>query len=249
MHVEILRAFSDNLMYLLHSGGSAAVVDPADAGPVLAAVERHGVRLETVLVTHHHRDHTAGCLELKRRTACRVVGPGGSGIPGLDETVHGGDTVAVGDARIEVMDLPGHTLDHVGYLDRADGLLWPGDALFVCGCGRVIEGTPAQMWQSLLAIRALPAETRVYCGHEYTVENLEFTHDLEPGNVEVAARLDAARRKVAAGDPTVPSTLAVERQVNPFLRADTDDVARAVGLAGHAPDEVFAEVRRRKDKW
>ncbi len=249
MHVEILPGFGDNYIYLVLDSGSAAAVDPGAADPVLSAVRKLGAELSLVLVTHHHFDHTGGCRELKTVTGCSIAGPGGTRAGEVDRTVRDGDVVSVGDCEFRVLSVPGHTGGHVAYYCEAGKLLFTGDTLFAGGCGRVFGGTAAEMWNSLQKIRALPGETLIYCGHEYTLENLEFAAHLEPDNREVAERLAEVRRQCAAGKYTVPSTLELERVTNPFLRADTEALQEAVGLAGAPPAEVFAEMRRRKDRW
>jgi hydroxyacylglutathione hydrolase len=204
-----------------------------------------------VLSTHHHWDHTGGNLEIKQASNCMVIGPGydQDRIPGIDAGVEEGDRVALGAAVAEILFIPGHTRGHIAYWFPGEAALLCGDTLFSLGCGRLFEGTPAQMWSSLDKLRQLPPETRIYCGHEYTQANARFALTIEPDNADLAAKarqVDAAR---AAGRATIPSTMAEERAANPFLRADAPAVAAAVGLAGADPVTVFAEVRRRKDSF
>jgi hydroxyacylglutathione hydrolase len=253
MQIELVPLLKDNYAYLLHDAatGATAVVDPSEARPVLAAARTHGWRISHVLSTHHHWDHTGGNLEIKQASNCMVIGPGydQDRIPGIDAGVEEGDRFALGAAVAEILFIPGHTRGHIAYWFPGEAALLCGDTLFSLGCGRLFEGTPAQMWSSLDKLRQLPPETRIYCGHEYTQANARFALTIEPDNADLAAKarqVDAAR---AAGRATIPSTMAEERAANPFLRADEPAVAAAVGLAGADPVTVFAEVRRRKDSF
>lgn len=227
-----LPAFSDNYFWLLARGGSAAVVDPGDAGPVERALERLGLQLDAILVTHHHSDHVGGVVALKQRFRPTVYGPVQESIPGRDRALTGGDAVEVLGTRFQVIDVPGHTAGHIAYYAETEAALFCGDTMFACGCGRLFEGTPAQMYNSLSGLAALPAQTRVYCAHEYTLANIRFALAVEPGNAALQSRAtndEATRRR---GEPTVPSTIALELATNPFLRC-------------HEP-EVRASVARRK---
>jgi hydroxyacylglutathione hydrolase len=250
---HLFLCLKDNYGVLVHdpATGATAAIDAPEAAPVEAALRQTGWTLTDILVTHHHGDHTAGIAELKQRHGCRVTAPRQEAerIPDVDARVGEGDLVAVGSLRARVIETPGHTLGQVNYFFPADRLLFAGDTLFSIGCGRVIEGTPDLMWQSLLKLRALPEDTRIYCGHEYTEANIRFALTIEPDNAALKARAEQARRQVAAGQPTIPTTMGEEKRANVFLRADEPSVAAAVRLAGHPATQVFAEVRARKNKF
>src|SRR5262249_43125872 len=195
-----------------------------------------------------HGDHTGGIPDLKKRHQCRVVGPRNEAarIPLLDEAVGEGDTVTVGGLSARVLETPGHTAGHISYWFEPECLAFVGDTLFSIGCGRVIEGTPEMMWASLVKLRKLPGETRVYCGHEYTVANIRFAQTIEPDNLALVARAAEAAEQAAQHKPTIPSTIDAEKAANPFLRADLPEVAAAVGMAGKPAAQVFGEIRARK---
>ena len=230
--------------------GATAAVDAPEAPAVEAALKATGWRLTDILVTHHHHDHTGGIEELKQRHRCRVVAPDAEadGIPDVDETVREGDEVRVGALVARVIETPGHTAGHISYVFPADKLAFVGDTLFSIGCGRVIEGTPEMMWQSLLKLRALPDDTQIYCGHEYTLANIRFAKTIEPGNTALLAREQEASGLAAGKRPTIPSTMGQEKAANPFLRADLPEVAKSVGLVGSPAWKVFAEIRERKNR-
>ncbi len=250
---RLFLCLKDNFGVLLHdpASGATAAIDAPEAAPIEAALKATGWRLTDVLVTHHHGDHTAGIPELKRRHRCRVVAPEAEAtkIPEVDETVREGSTVKVGAVAADVLETPGHTAGHVSYHFPADKLVFAGDTLFSIGCGRVIEGTPEMMWASLCKLRDLPGDTRIYCGHEYTLANIKFAQTIEPGNRALAARAEEAARQVAEGRPTIPTTVEQEKAANPFLRADVPAVAAAVGLSGKPAAQVFAEIRARKNRF
>ena len=250
--VHLFMCLKDNFGVLLHDPGSGrtAAIDAPEAAPVEAALKATGWKLTDILVTHHHHDHTGGIEELKQRYRCRVVAPDGEAgaVPDVDETVREGDTVRVGGLEGRVIETPGHTSAPATLHFAADKLLFAGDTLFSIGCGRVIEGSMDQMWQSMLKLRALPDDTRLYCGHEYTLANIKFAKTVEPDNTALTARERQVQELLAAGKPTAPSTLGEEKAANPFLRADIAEVARAVGMAGAPAAQVFAEIRMRKNK-
>jgi hydroxyacylglutathione hydrolase len=252
--VTPLPAFNDNYLWLLARGQEAAVVDPGDAAPVRRALDRHNLRLTAILVTHHHVDHVGGVLDLKSRTGAKVFGPAGEDIEGVDCRLRGGERVEALGVDFEVIDVPGHTAGHIAYFaaDQSPPRLFCGDTLFACGCGRLFEGTARQMLASLDALAALPPSTLAYCAHEYTLANIRFALTVEPGNAalrERAARDEATRRR---GEPTVPSTIGLELDTNPFLRCDVPQVRASVtGSPVDAVDRtaIFAALRERKNNF
>jgi hydroxyacylglutathione hydrolase len=250
--IELVPCLSDNYAVLMHDAGTGTtvLVDAPEAAPISAALTRRGWRLTHILVTHHHTDHVAGIEELKAASHARVIGPKAEEdrIPGVDEVVAEGDRIAVGPLKASVIGTPGHTLGHIAYWFDEAGVLFSGDTLFALGCGRVFEGTLEQMWSSLEKLAALPDDTIVYCGHEYTLSNARFALTIEPGNPALKARAAEIEAARAAGLPTVPTTIGRERATSPFLRAGEPAVAEAVGMPGADAAEVFAEVRRRKDR-
>jgi hydroxyacylglutathione hydrolase len=250
VQIPVLR---DNYVYLAHdtATGACAAVDPAVAGPVLAALAERGWRLSHILNTHHHHDHVGGNLELKRATGCVIVGNAedAARIPGIDLRLADGDGFGLGASKAEVIAVSGHTIGHIAYWFGHAGALFCGDTLFALGCGRLFEGSPEQMWRSLSRLRSLPPQTRVYCAHEYTEANAAFALSVDPGNAALVDRAQAVRAARRAGLATVPSTIDEERRTNPFLRADEPALAQSAGLSGAGPERVFAEIRRRKDHF
>ena len=244
---------SDNYGVLLHDPetGATASIDAPEAAPIEAALKATGWKLTDILVTHHHADHTDGIRALKDKYKCRVVAPAAeaSKIPAVDETVREGDRVKVGNLSANVIETPGHTLGHVAYWFHADKLAFVGDTLFSIGCGRVIEGTPPQMWHSLRKLRDLPDDTEIYCGHEYTAANIEFALTVDKDNPVLNARAAQVERLIEEGEPTIPVTIGDEKLANPFLRADVPDLACDIGMAGEPAEKVFAEIRARKNKF
>jgi hydroxyacylglutathione hydrolase len=253
LQVDILPAFNDNYIYLLHetASGTVAVVDPGTAAPVIDVLQARSWTLDMILLTHHHHDHIGGAEELRRLYRAVTVGPAGEAqrITMLDRGVAEGDTVDVGTSTGRVIETPGHTRGHIAFWFPDDHALFCGDTLFALGCGRLFEGTPEQMWDSLGKLRALPDDTRVYCGHEYTQNNARFALTVEPDNAELQARareIDEARRR---GEPTIPFLLGEDKRTNPFLRADHPELHAATGMPGDDPAGAFASVRRRKDSF
>src|ERR1700742_4443002 len=215
---KVFLCLKDNYGVLVHdpSSGATAAIDAPEAAPVEAALAATGWKLSDILVTHHHADHTGGIAELKDRWRCKVTAPRAEAarIPAVDATVGEADTVKVGGLTARVIETPGHTSVHISYVFDADKLAFVGDTLFSIGCGRVIEGTPEMMWASLLKLRALPDDTLVYCGHEYTEANIRFALTIEPDNMDLRARAEEAKRQAAAGQPTIPTTIGEEKRAN-----------------------------------
>lgn len=252
LRLSALPALSDNYIWLLaDAAGHALVVDPGEAAPVEAALAREGLRLTAVLLTHHHDDHIGGAAALAARHAATVIAPHDARIPHADRRVGDGDrlTLTAPVAAFEVIAVPGHTRSHVAY--AGEGLLFCGDTLFSLGCGRLFEGTPAEMLASLERLAALPDATRVCCGHEYTLANAAFALQVEPDNTALQARAAEARGLRAQARPTLPSTLGAERAANPFLRVDAPAVAAWTAAAAHAHTRVerFAALRTAKDAF
>ena len=246
-----IRAFQDNYIWCLRRGSAAVVVDPGDAGPVLDYLSNEGLRLDAILTTHHHGDHVGGNTGLLSKYNVPVFGPARESIPGITRTLREGDTVEVPGIGLhfQVFDVPGHTAGHIAYY--GEGLLFCGDTLFSCGCGRLFEGTAAQMHSSLSKFAALPGDTLVYCAHEYTLSNLRFARAAGPGNPALDERETTAKAALAAGNPSLPSTIESELAANPFLRGGNPAVAAAAsrhaGRALASPVEVFAALRTWKD--
>jgi len=256
MHtVEPIHAFSDNYVWLISAAGSdaAVVVDPGEAEPVLSALDEHGLSVAAVLLTHHHQDHVGGVDAILRKFPAPVYGPATEDISSVDHPVAGGGGVSVPelDLDLEVADVPGHTAGHVAYLGPSYAFV--GDTLFAGGCGRVFEGTPEQMYNSLQTLGALSPATTLYCAHEYTATNLRFAFEVEPGNDALVQRMEDVREARAQGRPTVPSTLVDELATNPFMRCGVPEIKaaaeRRVGRRLERESDVFAVVRRWKDGW
>src|SRR6201997_4190677 len=220
--IYLFPCLTDNFGVLLHDPqpGATASIDAPEAAPVEAALQKTGWKLSDILVTHHHADHTAGVGEVKAKHKCRVVAPRGEKQPiaHVDEKVGGGDAGKGGGLLARAIATPGHTAGHISYFFPADKLAFVGDTLFSIGCGRVIEGTPEMMWQSLLKLRGLPDDTQFYCGHEYTDANIRFAKTIEPDNVALAARAKEVEKLLSARKATIPSTMGEEKAANPFLR-------------------------------
>ena len=251
LQIRTIPCLSDNYAYLAHDPdtGQTAAVDVPEAGPLLAALESEGWTLSHVILTHHHYDHIDGLADLLAAAPAKVIGAAADAhrLPALDMAVSEGDTISIGSQNGRVIDVSGHTLGHIAIHFPDSAAVFTADSLMALGCGRVFEGTKPQMWESLKKLAALPAETTVYSGHEYTQSNAKFALTVDPSNAALISRsaaVDAARAK---GEPTVPSTLAEELATNPFLRANDPDIQAHLGMAGADPAEVFAEIRTRKD--
>ncbi|WP_333794725.1 hydroxyacylglutathione hydrolase [Hyphomicrobium sp.] len=243
----------DNYGVLVHDaeGGVTLSIDAPEAAAVRRALDQQGWSLTHILVTHHHADHTAGIPALKKETGCTVIGPNGETerIPGLDTGVCEPEVLTLGAIQVRVLDTPGHTMGHVSYWLPEAGVAFVGDTLFAMGCGRVLEGSAEMMWASLRKIAALPAETQIYCGHEYTVSNARFGLSVEPENARVSERLAEAEAARAAGRPTLPTRLDAELDTNVFLRADNEAIRARVGLPDAPAWKVFAHLRELKNRF
>lgn len=252
-----LPAFQDNYLWLLHDAQRALVVDPGDAGPVQACLAEHGLQLTAILVTHHHPDHIGGVDALRAATGAQVFGPARERIPEPYLHLDEGDHIEVLGLPFEVLDVPGHTAGHIAYYTpdfHGAPLLFCGDTLFSGGCGRLFEGTPAQMLASLDKLARLPGNTRVCCTHEYTLGNLKFATAVEPGNTQLIHYRQQCEERRSRGEPTLPSTIALENSINPFLRTRLPAVAQAA--QGHDPAAdpadpvaVFAALRQWKNEF
>lgn len=253
LQVHQFPCLSDNYGFLAHdpATGATAVIDTPEVEPINAALAEKGWTLTHIWNTHHHFDHAGGNEALKAKWQATVVGAGHDAerIPGIDLRVQEGDSVNLGELQATVIEVPGHTSGHIAYYFPDDGVAFVGDTLFALGCGRLFEGTPAQMWQSLSKLMALPDDTVVYCAHEYTQANARFAVTVDPENAALLQRAAEIDRLRASGQPTVPTRIGLEKATNPFLRAESAGLAGALGLDVTDPVGVFAETRRRKDQF
>ncbi|MFW6055885.1 MAG: hydroxyacylglutathione hydrolase [Chloroflexota bacterium] len=245
-NVTAIATLADNFTYIVDNGAAAVVIDPGEASPVLRRLDERSLNLTAILATHAHFDHTGGANELVRNSRCEVVGV-------VEGTSGAGFTYEVGPFSFVVLSTPGHSADSVCYYlpgsDKHPGVVFTGDTLFVGGCGRVFTRSPEAMWSSLQLLAALPPETRVYCGHDYSLEDYEFAVTIEPNNAEVKSRLEEIRSLVESGGLTVPSTIGQELATNPFLRASTQEMKQALGMPDAGDAETFAALRRLKDRF
>lgn len=242
---------SDNYGFLVHDSesGETACIDTPETAPILAALEKTGWTLTQIWNTHHHYDHAGNNEEIKRITGCTITGPAGEAdkIPAIDRAVDDGDTVMLGAHEAHVLNVGGHTLGHIAF--HMEGHAFVGDSLFALGCGRVFEGTMAQMWESLQKLDALPDGTQIYCAHEYTTSNAAFAVTIDPDNEALSQRVAEINALRAANKPTVPTEIALERATNPFLRATDANVQARLNMSGAPAVDVFAEIRARKDSF
>jgi hydroxyacylglutathione hydrolase len=250
--IRTFTCLSDNFGYLIHDAATKATasIDAPEAAAVIKALEREGWTLTDILVTHHHHDHVGGVPELKQKYGCRVVGPHDktTKIANVDLRVGNGDVVKVGNLLARVLETPGHTLDHISYVFDNDKALFAADTLFSIGCGRVFEGNHPMMWDSLLKLRALPDDFKLYCGHEYTASNVKFALTVDSDNPALKARAEQVTKLRAENKPTIPVLLGEEKKANVFLRADDPQVAAKLHMKGANAAEVFGELRERKNK-
>ena len=251
--VHQFPCLSDNYGFLVRDAatGTVATIDTPDAKTIGDEADKLGWSIDLVFNTHWHPDHAGGNAALAERFGCKIIAPEGEGdkIAVKDEVVSDGAEVMLGDTALKVIGVPGHTLGHIAYYAADASLAFVGDTLFSLGCGRMFEGTPDVFWASILKLRSLPAETALFCAHEYTRANADFALSVDPQNAQLAARSEEIDRLRAEGLPTVPVTLADELPINPFLRADDAAFAASLGKKGAAAHEVFAEVRSRKDQF
>ena len=251
--IRTFTCLNDNFGYLIHDVETKATasIDAPEAGPILEALEREGWQLTDILITHHHDDHIQGVDALRARTGARVLGAAADAhrLPRLDQTLTEADTVFLGRDPARVIDVPGHTLGHIAFHFPDSRLCFTADSLMSGGCGRLFEGSPAQMHASLRKLAALPPDTLVCSGHEYTAANLRFAATLEPDNPQLTSRIAEVAARSAKGEPTVPVRLQIELDTNPYLRVHLPALKTAVGLPDADDVTVFAEIRARKDKF
>lgn len=252
LRIHQFPCLQDNYGVLIHDPvrGVTASIDAPTADSVRAALKETGWRLSYILTTHHHWDHTDGNLALKAETGCVIIGPRGEAakIPGIDTEVAEGDAFRLGGVQVQVIETPGHTLGHIAYVVPQAKAAFVGDTVFAMGCGRVNEGTMEQMWSSVSKIAALPEDTELYCGHEYTVSNAKFGLTIEPDNAALGGRLEVVTALRAAGRPTLPTRVDLERATNVFMRAREPGIRTRLGLEGATDWQVFAEIRERKNR-
>jgi hydroxyacylglutathione hydrolase len=250
--IRLFTCLTDNFGYLIHDPATKATasIDAPEAGPIIRALEREGWNLTDILVTHHHGDHVGGVAELKQKYHCRVVAPHDKStkIANVDLRAANGDVIKVGSLLARVLETPGHTLDHISYVFDGEKAVFAADTLFSIGCGRVFEGNYPMMWDSLLKLRALPDDFRLYCGHEYTSSNVKFALTIDPDNPALKSRAEEVARLRADNKPTIPTLLGEEKQANVFLRADEPSIAAKLRMKGASGAEVFGELRERKNK-
>jgi hydroxyacylglutathione hydrolase len=249
LKIELIACLKDNYAYLVSGSGLCAVVDPSEPGPVEAALRARGVKLTHILNTHYHWDHTGGNSALKQAYGAVVVGPARERerIPGIDIGVEESQGWRFGEHQVGILEVPAHTRGAIAFV-FADAV-FTGDTLFAMGCGRLFEGEPATMHASLAKLTALPDDTQVYCGHEYTLNNGRFALTLEPGNRELQARMKTVEALRAKGEPTVPSDIGLEKRTNPFLRTGSAEIRATLKMETADDVAVFAEIRRRKDSF
>ncbi len=251
LDIVTVPCLSDNYAYLVNGPDGVAVIDAPEAAPIIAALDERGWTPGVIMLTHHHHDHVGGVAELREKYSCMVMGPKAeeAKLPPLDMALPDGMSGGTGDGEMQVIAVPGHTLGHVAYYYPKGGAVFTADSLMALGCGRVFEGTMDMMWETLSKLAALPPETMVYSGHEYTTGNAKFALTIEPGNAALKSRVEAVEQARADGQPTAQVSLSLELETNPFLRASRPEVKEALGMAGAPDAEVFAEIRKRKDNF
>jgi hydroxyacylglutathione hydrolase len=251
LSVIIVPCLSDNYAYILRCSetGATALVDAPDAAPILAELNKQGWGLDQILITHHHFDHIDGVEAIKAATGAQVVGAIADAhrLPSLDSAVSDGDTITVGNAKARILDVSGHTIGHIAFWFQADSMVFSADSLMALGCGRLFEGTRPMMWETMQKFIAMPVETLVYSGHEYTASNAKFALTIEPNNANLIARAADIAKTRASGGFTVPATIGLEIATNPFMRANNPLVKQAIGMADASDAATFGEIRTRKD--
>ena len=253
MKIITIPILSDNYSYLIIDKDSknCSAVDPASPKEIIPFLEKEELNLKNILNTHYHNDHTEGNLELKEKYKCKIYGPEKekNQIPGIDISLKDNDTIKLNNYDAKIFETPGHTAGHIIYWFEEEKILFTGDTLFVLGCGKLFEGTPQVMWNSLLKIRNLPKETKIYCGHEYSKSNADFALSLEKNNNKLIERYNEIKKLVNENSFTVPTTVENEIECNPFLRADDDSLRKNLEMENVSPEKVFAEIRKRKDNF
>jgi hydroxyacylglutathione hydrolase len=253
LEIVTIPCLKDNYAFLAHdrASGETAVIDVPEAAPIAAALAQRGWRLSHVLLTHHHWDHVDGLADLLADHPAKVMGAAADAdrLPPLDVALSEGDTITIGSEQGKAIDVSGHTLNHLAFHFADSAVVFTADSLMAMGCGRLFEGTPAQMFASLAKLAALPPETLVCSGHEYTASNAKFALTIEPDNAALISRVEKIETARAQGRPTVPSLLSTERATNPFLRSESPEIQANLGMSGAEPVQVFAEIRRRKDSF
>ncbi|NOQ65315.1 MAG: hydroxyacylglutathione hydrolase [Methyloprofundus sp.] len=253
LEIQQIPVLNDNYIYLIHDNesGDTAVVDPAVSEPVLQVLKQNNWQLSAIFNTHHHADHVGGNLQLKQQTACNIAGCANDQqrIPAIDIKLAEGDHLSLGKHKIQIIDCPGHTTGHIAFYSADAGALFCGDTLFAMGCGRLFEGSPAQMLASLNKFKNLPAQTKIYCAHEYTAANAQFALSVEPNNPDLLSTIERVAQLRAQQLATVPTTLEQELATNPFLRADSPEIRATLGLQKASELAVFTELRERKNNF
>jgi hydroxyacylglutathione hydrolase len=252
--IIIVPALKDNYAYIIicKETGKVACIDPSEASPVIQILEKRNLKLDYILNTHHHWDHIGGNIELKEKYDAKIIGFVGDEkrIPAIDQTANENEIIKIGNLSAEILFIPGHTLGHIAYYFPNEKALFCGDTLFSCGCGRLFEGTAKQLYESLEKLKNLPDETLVYCGHEYTLANIEFALTLEPSNLDLQKRKIAAEKLRKQNLPTIPSSIGLEKLTNPFLRTISREIRKNLGTTSEAYSEVvFSNMRKVKDAF
>lgn len=247
--ISLIPALGDNYIYLIQQKNHAIVVDPAEPTSVMKLLQKDNLTLTHILNTHHHHDHVGGNKRLKSATRCHIIGPDDSRIPALDTPVHEGEDFSIESLTFQVISVPGHTTSHIAFFVREKKWLFSGDTLFTGGCGRLFEGTPEQMLSSLRKLMQLPQETLIFCGHEYTLKNLQFAATIEPNNIDIRNRLNEVKAQRQRQEATVPATLEIELKTNPFLRVDQPGLKKALNMENATDVEVFSKIRAMKDRF